>query len=149
MKIANGARSFVFKAKFKGMDIGAKCYLVQRKIMVKEYQILNISSCHPKIPYPYGLVTGRITQIVTSYSLNSVPLASMKPDLEQKLAKIISGVFKAVSHINHNGILHKNIHHKNVVVDADTGIPTLLGFSHACFQKGVFGYIWERWPSSI
>ncbi len=137
-KIDNGARSFVFKAKFKGMDVATKCYLGQPEIMVKEYQILNILSSHPNIPYPYGLVTGRIPQIVTSYSLNSVPLASVKPDCEQKLAKIVSGVIKAVSHIHHNGILHNNIHHNNVVVDANTGTPTLIGFSHACLQKDAY-----------
>eukprot|EP00794_Sanderia_malayensis_P010390 gene10390-11471_t len=124
--------------KFKGMDVAAKCYLGQPQIMVKEYQILNILSSHPNIPYPYGLVTRRIPQIITSYSLNWVPLVSMKPDCEQKLATIVSGVIKAVSHIHHNGILHNNIHHKNVVVDANTGTPTLLGYSHVCLQKDAY-----------
>ncbi len=59
VKLANGAQSFVYKAKCKGVDVASKCFLGQHESMLREYQILTILNSHPNIPYPYGVVNGR------------------------------------------------------------------------------------------
>ena len=131
--LSDGGYSEVYKAKLLGTSVAVKQATSRKKTsgdaLLREIKYLRLAGPHPNIVTVYGAFSERgKLHLVLEYA------SSLRADRVARACEplvVVSGIARALVRLHGNGIIHRDLKARNVLVASDNR-PMLIDFGLAC-----------------